>query len=83
MAANEAIPMPVKLRTDGVVDRNTYVAMYAYFQNGYDPRERRWVDVAASDNSCGDPLGIQPDNINDKIAKEKGIFSPNFLEGFG
>ena len=82
-AANDAIPMPVKLRTDGVVDRNTYVAMYAYFQNEYDPRGRRWVDVAASADSCGDPLGIQLDDINDKIAEEKGIFSPDFLKGFG
>lgn len=82
-AANDAIPMPVKLRTDGVVDRNTYLAMWAFFENEYDPRGRRWVDVAASADSCGDPLGIQPDDINDKIAEEKGIFSPNFLKGFG
>ena len=82
-AANSAIPMPVVLQPNGVVDRNTYLAMYFYFANDLDPRKRRWIDVVSSDRSCSDPLGIEENPIAEKLAEQKGIFDPSFLGGFG
>ena len=81
-SANETLDMPVRLRTDGIVDRDSYIAMYAFFENGYDPRKRRWVDVATSSETCDNPVGVESDlkqqKINDRIIEEKGIFNPGF-----